>query len=499
MNRYISIWFRHFKTDWFCRRQPALRTEPFVLYIKDHGRMIVSAANEIAEKHGIWPGTVLADARAVAPHLQVCEEPPGRFDKTIRRIAEWFIRYSPVVAIDGEDGLLIDASGCAHLWGGEAAYLQHIVQRMSQSGYGVRIAMAGSIGCACACARYCTPFSIVANGKEHDALQSLPPSALRIGQPEAEKLHKLGLRQIGQLVQMPSTTLHRRFGTGLVQRLQQALGYINEHLQPVCLPAEYAERMHFLDPIVTRAGIELTLQQLLQKMCARLTGAGLGLRSASLKGYRIDGKLQSIGISTTRPSADANHLFKLFELKIETIAPGLGIELFVLEAEQTEVHFATQQKFFETKSRISSNSIAQLLDRLANKIGEQNIHRYLPDEHYWPERSYKPATSVLEEPATAWPNHAPRPLRILPQPELINVTAPIPDYPPMNFRHRGVLHKIIKADGPERIEQEWWMQEGLHRDYYYVEDEQGCRYWLYRSGHYDAERPVQWYLHGYCA
>ncbi|HEU4902126.1 MAG TPA: DNA polymerase Y family protein, partial [Flavisolibacter sp.] len=84
-------------------------------------------------------------------------------------------------------------------------------------------------------------------------------------------------------------------------------------------------------------------------------------------------------------------------------------------------------------------------------------------------------------------------------PERIDVTAPIPDYPPMLFRYKGTMHKIIKADGPERIEQEWWIQDGEHRDYYCVEDEEGRRYWLFRSGHYNEEKTPLWFLHGFFA
>jgi len=140
-----------------------------------------------------------------------------------------------------------------------------------------------------------------------------------------------------------------------------------------------------------------------------------------------------------------------------------------------------------------------LIDRLAGKIGADAIHRYLPAEHYWPERSFKKSSSLIEQPTTQWKLDAPRPLRLLEAPESIEVTAPIPDYPPMLFRHKGKLHKIVKADGPERIEQEWWIEEGQHRDYYSVEDEEGCRYWLFRSGHYDAEKKPQWFVHGFFA
>ena len=138
--------------------------------------------------------------------------------------------------------------------------------------------------------------------------------------------------------------------------------------------------------------------------------------------------------------------------------------------------------------------ISELLDRLSNKIGAAAIHRYLPNEHYWPERSVKAAASLDEEATTTWKVDRPRPLQLLARPETIEVMAPIPDYPPMNFRYKGKLHTIIKADGPERIEQEWWIEEGQHRDYYYVEDEEGCRYWLFRLGHYDES--YKWFVHG---
>ena len=155
-----------------------------------------------------------------------------------------------------------------------------------------------------------------------------------------------------------------------------------------------------------------------------------------------------------------------------------------------------QQNFWEFTSDLTGNNVSELLDRLENRLGPGIIRRYLPDVHYLPERSVRIASSLKEKPGTVWKNDLPRPLQLLRSPEPVDVTAPIPDYPPMLFRYKGRLHKIIKADGPERIEQEWWLQEGQHRDYYYVEDEDGKRYWLFRSGHYD-DSDYKWYLHGF--
>jgi protein ImuB len=297
---------------------------------------------------------------------------------------------------------------------------------------------------------------------------------------------------------MPRYSLSRRFGKIFIERLHQALGLKEETIQPIYPVESYSERLPCLEPIVTLTGIEIALQRLLEALCYRLQRQSKGLRSASFVCYRIDGKIERVAIETGSPSNNAKHLFKLFEIKLPSIEPDLGIELFVLEAQNIEDHSPVQEKLWNETSGINDTGLSELLDRFAIRIGANCIHRYLPDEHHLPEKSFKPATSLQEKPTTIWKIERPRPLQLLSIPEPIEVTAPIPDYPPMNFRYKGKLHKIIRADGPERIEQEWWIAKGRHRDYYYVEDEEGKRYWLFRSGHYETEKR-RWFIHGFFA
>jgi protein ImuB len=254
-----------------------------------------------------------------------------------------------------------------------------------------------------------------------------------------------------------------------------------------------------LEPIRTAEGIGIAIKTLLDHLCKRLQSEGKGLRAAILRCYRVDGGVVGADIGTNRPSHHTGHLFKLFELKIATIEPALGIELFTLEVAKVEEISPEQDALWSLESGgLSDNNLMELLDRLANKIGPNNIRRYLPQESYWPERSVKPARSLAEKVSTTWRTGRPRPSLLLKKPERVEVTALLPDNPPMLFIYKGEKHIIKKADDAERIEPEWWRHKCPHRDYYVVEDELGRRYWLFRSGHYTDEES-QWYLHGFFA
>jgi protein ImuB len=260
----------------------------------------------------------------------------------------------------------------------------------------------------------------------------------------------------------------------------------------------YSERLPCLEPICTAGGIAIALTRLLEVLCKRLQGEGKGLRTAVFKGYRVDGKVQQIAIGTNRASHNATHLFRLFEEKIPSIEPDLGIELYQLDAPKVEELPQGQVTLWKGACGLEDPGLSELLDRITNKTGASVLHRYLPAEHHPPERAIQPA-NLGDKATSPWPEDRPRPIHLLPTPEPVEVTAPIPDYPPMLFRHRGKLHKILRADGPERIGDEWWIEGARHRDYYVVEDEEGGRFWLFRSGHYTGPSTSQWYLHGFFA
>lgn len=492
----MSISFPFLLTDYVSRRQPEFQDKPFVMASRQRGRMVIDAVSPAAAKKGIATGMVLADCKAIYPELLMVETETGRGEKLLQLFAEWCIRFTPIAGVDLPDGVMLDISGCAHLWGGETAYLAHIQAKLSGYGYTAVIAIADTISAAWAAARFGNN-SIIGCGQQRDALQSLPPIALRLEDTVLARLKKLGMRTIGSFMDIPPSALRRRFGTELPKRLAQALGTDLEWIIPVQPVEPYQQRLTSMEPIASAAGISIALQQLLETLCIRLEAEGLGLRNAILRCYRIDGVVQQIEIGTGHPSRSLAHLFKLFEHKIATLQPELGFEVFVLEASKVEPVTNEQAAIWHAASQ-NDRKVAELLDRISAKIGSAAVSRYLPAEHHWPERAVKKAAPLWEKQATDWRTDLPRPVHLLTYPEIISVTAVLPDYPPMLFRHKGVRHTVVKADGPERIEQEWWLSDGLYRDYYIVEDEKGARYWLFRSGPYDGDQP-QWFLHGYFA
>lgn len=493
--RYLYIWFRYLATDRLAKITPELRGKPFLLYAPEHGRMVVRAASQTLTREGIWPGMVVADVRAIFPSVEVFPDDTVAEGKLLNGLAEWCLRYTPVVACDAPDGLILDISGCPHLWGGELPYLGSITVRLRKGGYDVRAAIADTVGAAWAVARYGKNETIVEPGKQAEALSPLSPAALRLDSVTLQRMEKLGFRQIGQISGIPRLNLRRRFGDPMLIRLEQALGTAPEFLQSIQPAPVYEERLPCLEPIRTASGIEIALKRLLETLCERFFREGKGMRTGIFKGYRIDGETVQISIGTNRASRNVAHLFKLFELKIPELEPALGIELFTLEATLVEDVSETQEALWSTATRDSA-AISELLDNIAGKVGMKTIHRYLPQEHHWPENSVKEVGSLEEQPETEWLTDRPRPIHLLSQPEPIEVMVMLPDYPPMHFRHKGELIRIVRADGPERIEQEWWLQSGPPRDYYRVEDENGARYWLFRLGLYDDRKP-QWFLHGY--
>ncbi|MGH6892573.1 MAG: Y-family DNA polymerase [Dongiaceae bacterium] len=471
---------------------------PLVLAAQVGNRWEIQAVDPAAQTLGLKLGVAVADARAWVPQVIVSPFDRAADAADLKRLADWATRFSPLVAIDGGDGLMLDIAGCAHLWGSEARMLADLDRHLRSFGLHHRTAIADTIGAAWGVARFgAGPNQIVPHGQQKSALSSMPPPALRLPDELCAQLQRLGLKRIADLCALPRAALARRFGAILMDKLDQALGLQDETLSPLLPPSQCYVRMDFAEPITQRADIDRALDLLLKRLTEALRPHETGPRKLDLSCYRLDGETQRLSIGTARASLNAAHLFRLFEEKLDRLRPDDGFEAMRLSGRDLE-RLQMQQRDFETATA-THHDLAPLIDRLSNRLGEDAVHRFETRESHVPERAVRRLPPLAESPRLHWPKAARRPIRLLPHPEPIEALAPIPDDPPVQFRWRHVLHRVRAAEGPERIAPEWWLpgeEDTEIRDYYRVEDAEGRRYWLYRAGLYQTGRIPRWFLHG---
>jgi len=485
-----------------------------VLTGSGQGGIRLTAVDGAAARLGLSAGMPLADARALVPGLNVADAAPQDDAKALAALADWCTRYGPWCAVDGADGIRLDITGCAHLFGGEAAMLRDMERRLRGFGFAARGAVADTPAAAWGWARYRgrNRPPVLETGQT-DLLLSLPVAALRLDVASLDTLAVLGLASVGAVAALPRGPLSQRLGEAVLERLDRLFGRLAEPITPRPVAEPLISRMIFPEAIGRWEDIDAAAHRLVGHLCAGMSLKGQGARRLELGFYRVDGGVQHIAIGTSSPTHSPDHILRLFAERLGTVAPGFGIEAMVLRASETEP-LLSRQSAFSSAGQADPAALAALIDRLQNRLGSHRVVQLIPIESHMPERAerQKPASVEDSSPrkhrksaslsmAEAFykQGRSARPLSLLPIPEPIEAIAPVPDDPPLTFRWRRNLHRVAFADGPERIGPEWWLpgQQGRARDYYRVEDAAGRRFWLYREGLYGAVEPPRWFLHGF--
>jgi protein ImuB len=517
MRRIMYLWLPRWPIDRLRlsqRKKSAGPVEgvPFATVVDAAGRRLLAAVNPAAAAAGLAPGMPLADALSFLPGLVTTLAKPAEDAAALRRLAEWCVRYSPWTAPDGADGVRIEITGSAHLWGGERALAADLAARLDRRGVANRIVIADTLGTAWAMARFAeTSDSIVilAPGELRAALASLPVEALRLDPITAQGLRRVGLKRIGDLYAIPRDALARRFGETVAQRLDQALDDLPEPLSPLGAAPSRRVRLSFAEPITEAADLMLATERLATDLVQRLAREGTGARRLDLAFHRVDGRVERISLGTARPSREPRHLAALFKERLDTIDPGLGVEDMILAAFAVEPLPAEQIGLPDHGAKNETSGIAPLLDRLGNRLGLDALSRLEARESHIPERaSMRVPVSLAGSKTRFLPPLPPRsrgegirPIRLFDPPEPVEAFWLLPDDPPFRFSWRRRRHRVMRADGPERIADEWWRpgasgEVDAIRDYYRVEDEEGRRFWLFRAGFHGGDRSPRWFVHG---
>ena len=436
-------------------------------------------------------------AQALVAGLAIEDADAAADDAALGRLALWALRqYSPVVATDPPDGLMIDVTGATHLRGGEAAMLTDLVSRLGTAGIAARVGVAGTYGTAHALARF-GPGAVTFDSGD-DMLVRLPVAALRLPSATVDTLRRLGFDRIGELAATPRAPLTLRFGSEVRRRLDQMFGRVSEPFDLVEAPDLIRVMQAFAEPIAAAETIARAIAGLVDRLCAALEETGLGARTLDLLFHRVDDALQAVRVGTAKPVRDRKRLTRLLCDRIEKVSPGFGIETMALSAPLAEPlnYRAAASSLIDAKTP----DITELIDVLGNRVGAERLYRVAPEPSDVPERSIRRVPPLAAADGGSWPGEWPRPSRLF-SPERIETVALLPDHPPAAFTWRGIRRRVRRADGPERVFGEWWKRDAESaavRDYFQVEDDAGERFWLFRAG--DGENPgtgtQNWFIHG---
>jgi protein ImuB len=510
------LWFARLACDRLLRKLQF--DAPLVISHKANNALTVYALDARAQRLGLHKGQPLANARAMVQSLCIVPADERADAALLDNIADWCDRFTPLVSLDAPDGLFLDITGAAHLFGGESAMLATVTQRIAAQGFAVRGAIAGTSLAAKALARF-APGAIVSSGGEAERIAPLPITALDCDDKALRALRHAGLKTVGMVAERLHSELSERLGKSFVARLKVILGAEEQPLRPRRPLPDLMSEQRFAEPVVTEDVISASLLTLAESLCGILEREGRGARILQAAFFRADGKVERIAIKTGEPLRDPKVMLRLLRQKLDALAdpldPGFGFDMIRLEAVLAEETKPATISFDSDEN--ARRQIRFLVDRLSVRFGTTRVQRFVPQDTHIPEAAGV-AVPAQDDDFTGqdWslkrrPDDPPRrPLRLLQKPEEISsVLASVPDGPPSRFRWRQCLHEVIRAEGPERIAMEWWRRSvrvsgsdqnkspGLTRDYFRIETRDGQRFWLYRDGLYRQNGfAPRWYLQG---
>jgi protein ImuB len=499
--RYLGLWLPFLSAEnHFKQSRSSGPDKPHVFVERVRGAMRLCAIDHAAHELGLVVGLSLADARARIPDLVAAPADSKSDARLMLQLAEWCERFTPLVALDPPDGLMLDITGCGHLFGDEAGLRAALTQGLRRLGFTTRAAIAATPDAARALARH---------GREGNPTSALPVIALEAGEETHLALIRAGLKTIGDLASRPAQSLTARFGAGTTAKLARILGYEDRRITPLRPLPECMVERHFPEPFVDLTVLEAVVTSLMEEAGRLLRQRGQGGRLFEILFFRTDGVVRRIRLESSSALRDVAPLIRLFRLKCEKLAdpldPGFGFDALRLCVLRTEA-FVEAEPRFDGDIRAEKH-IDDLIDRLVARLGRERVLRFVARDTHDPDRVSASVAALEPVASAAWPERekdsAPtRPLRLFEPPQPIEVIALAPDGPPAKFLWRRVWRVVARAEGPERIAPEWWRvgSEAPTRDYYRLEDSEGRRFWIFREGLYERETLTpRWRLHGLLA
>lgn len=482
---------------------------PTVTFERIKGAMVLDAVDEAGRAAKLHKGMPLAEARALVPNIAAYAADPEADRRLLVALARTLERYTPLVALDSPDGVILDIAGCAHLFGGEEALAQAVRGLSARRGVHVVTAIADTLSVAWAMARYAGG-GTVAQGEGASSVAHLPIASMRLAEETVAVMQRLGLKSVADVLAQPRSPLVQRFGPLLGRRIDQLRGLESEPISPLAPTSAHMFDRAFAEPVSHMPALEAGLKQLAERLTDGLRRQGQGTRKVHLRLFHADGAARHIAVGASEPLDQAERIIRLVMPRLNEACARIetesGIDVMRIAADEVERTVPHQPRLGEDGS--AQSGLAMLIDTLSERLGDAAVHRLVPVDTHQPDQAMRKVPARQIHRSDLWINDGSprqvanvplRPLRVLEPPEPIRTIAGVPDGPPVRFQWRRVYYHVAAAEGPERIAPEWWRESAAETlDYFRVEDEGGRRFWLFRKGLYVTETHTpRWFLHGF--
>lgn len=515
MQTVACVWFPDWPLQRLRHEQPQLKSRPVVVYSTTGRGKRVIAVSDLPFQQGVRRGMPLAEAETLMdcslvsrktktaarePHFQTLD--PTADTEMLRQLAIDCECFTPLFGIEdaeSPESLLLDVTGCLHLFGGSQDLAMRLAEAFQDRGFRVRVAIAATIGAAWAAAHFIAKHQspmVVPSSQLSTVLPPLPLEALRLTVNVLSILEELGLRTISQVQTLPRASIPSRFGPLLLKRLDQAFGDEPEFFVAQKPRELFAVHWEGEFPIKSREVLHAVSQELIEDLLSRLTKRREGLRQLRCVLRDCSRRSYEFHIGFTVPTDHARHTFEMLCLQWECADLPDEMDSVHLEAVVTgSLQTAQRDLFGHEPGTDKDHEVVTLLDRLSNRLGYQTVVRGRLRPEAQPELAvaYEPCTDpemrTPIDPECLKTKLSQRPTSLF-TPEPIEALAIAPDGLLQSFRWNQQEHRVIRS-WQERIETGWWRVVSANRDYFRIEVHTGHHFWIFRR--LDQQ---DWFIHG---
>ena len=424
--------------------------------------------NQNAASKGIKPGMGLGSAASLCPGLQVHPYNPETETQKLNEVAHWLYMITSDIALFPAAGLLLKVTNMLTLYNGLTTYWHRLKEHLDQLNIHYCFATAYSPLAARLLAQTGSNQISSDNQAITDRLNQYPLTATEIDMKTIEKLNRVGIRRLKELLELDMTDIARRFNIELVNYTGRLTGRFKHPVDFYYPPEVFTRYLELMFEMDNLQWLEKPLNKLLSQLETFLRLRDRVAYELTLTLHQREKGTQSVMLTSAKGDYLAEKWTQLSKLTLESVkleAPLIAITLTVsqmgaLQADTTDI--------FDGES--GALSPPELLSLLQAKMGKEAIKGITLTDDPRPEKTTR-LTSPLAA-SEAERGYLPlRPSILLPAP-------------------RPLRQKVSIVRGPERITTGWWDNEEIIRDYFVARTEQGRWLWVFRN------QQKEWFIHG---